>query len=305
MSKSLALIVLAGCSVPAAEAGWNESQNTTPYSCEGVVVAPQMARVESAIVKPWRELADESVTVPWLMRVLRQAKEKLPSLMTVERVRLQHHLLVIANKLDTARRTESTSTMWRTGHAQIIALIRAQAPTATELELLGDGVRPQVSAVLGPTTAIVERATQSCGSGHSVHVAKNGGLLQFRPLRSGDTQALVAQLVAFDTDGKPHVTPLVEGIEMRLGNEVSSPACVIQAADDGTLYAAAHDQVIEHRPFVQKRGEGLGCVQCHGTANSMSARDLDAFETEKVDRLRDRQVDEMATRMWSRLTATL
>jgi hypothetical protein len=118
-------------------------------------------------------------------------------------------------------------------------------------------------------------------------------------------RALVAQLVAFDPAGAPHVTPLVDGIELRLGDAVSSPACVIHAGDDGTLWTATHASLEEHPPFVTRRGNGVGCVRCHQDGNAMNARDLTAAETTKIDVLRDHQVDELARAMWAQLSERL
>jgi hypothetical protein len=274
----------------------------TPYSCEAIAVGPQLAKVDGGIVAPWRELASGAVEDrAWLSRVQAVARRRLPAAMGTEaRVRLQHQLLRIAVRIDAVRRDPARAPVWSNAYAEVMALARAIAPTSAELRALGDGARPQVSAILGDR--ITDRATQSCGSGRSIHVIHGGGLLAFRPLRAGTTRALVAQLVAFDTAGAPHITPLVDGLELRLGDAVSSPACVIHANDDGTLRAATLASIEEHPPFVARSGGGVGCAGCHRDGNTMNARDLTAAEAAEIDVVRDHQVDRLASALWARLS---
>jgi hypothetical protein len=272
----------------------------TPYSCEGIAPAEQIAWVDPELIRPWRELADtKDANGAWVAEVLAATHAKLPAEMTTEeRVRLQHHLLRVASLLDTARRA-SRWRGWHRAHASVMSLIRSTAPTAAAIARLGDGARPDVTAILGPRSSIVERATKSCGSGASLHVDFNRGKLAFRPLRTATARALVAQLVAFDDEGKPHITPLVEGIEMRLGDHASSPACVVQAGDDGVLRPAAHAEIVEHPPFVQRNGTGVGCWRCHHDANTFNARDLSSTELARIDARRDAQVEVLAAQLWS------
>jgi hypothetical protein len=301
MSKPfvVALLAVAGC-VPSAEAGGEAS---TPYSCEGLVAKRQIARVDGALITPWRELAEAPVIDTfWVARVQAQSSVALPAAITTEeRVRLQYQMLRVAEHIDNYRHTYPWSA-WRTTHESVLAAIHKVAPTAFELDALGAGAHPQVSAILGDN--ITERATKTCAEGNSIHARNFHGSLAFRPLRAGSTRALVSQIVAFDTEGKPHITPLVEGMELRLGEDTSSPACVIQAADNGVLELAEREDIHEHAPFVVRRGDdGVGCNQCHRGPNTMRARDLNAFETIEIDRARDAQVHELANARWLRLTA--
>jgi hypothetical protein len=223
------------------------------------------------------------------------AARELPRLDIATRVRLQHHLLVVADKLRLVPAAHRV-------RARVVALIKRVAPTAQEIAALGDSAAPAVTAVLGPRELIVERATATCGNGNSVHASVFGGLLAFRPLRNGSVRALVAQLVAIDRDGKPHVTPLVDAIEMRLGNEVSSPACIVEAGDNGVLHASRYHEIVEKPPFVYHLEGGVSCISCHSSANAMNARDIAGAELARVDRLRDAQVTELATGLWQRLS---
>lgn len=294
----LLVIALAACSSTRAE---SDRPNFTPYRCDGIVAAPQNGSVDPAIVAPWRALATSgSYDEAWAARVFWHSVERPARLSIGERVHLQHQLIVVARRLDGLRRSNRESEVYRAAHRSVMQLVRDTAPTADDLALLGDGVEPDVAAILGDS--ITERATSTCAGGNSIHVRRNDGLLAFRPLRAGTTRALVAQLVAFDTDGKPHITPLVEGMELRLGNELSSPACVIQARPDGTLYPAQLGEIEEHAPFVRLHGDGVGCVKCHYQPNTMNARDLTADETRTIDIARTEQVEQLAAGVWKSLT---
>jgi hypothetical protein len=297
MSKLLVL-ALAACSSAQAE---SDRPNFTPYSCDGIAAGPQYATVDPTVVAPWRALLEDHRTDDlWVRRVHVLALTRLPTTLGIdERVRLQHVLLGIARRTDVARRQPDAAAA-KAAHGAVMSLIRATAPTAGELATLGEGVHPEVEPILG--LSITERATKTCAGGNSIHVRKSDGLLAFRPLRSGTTRALVAQIVAFDTDGHPHVTPLVEGMELRLGNELSSPACVIQSRPDGTLYPAAHAEIEEHAPFVHRQGEGVSCVNCHYQPNAMNARDLTADEARTIDIARTDQVERLADDVWKSIS---
>jgi hypothetical protein len=129
-------------------------------------------------------------------------------------------------------------------------------------------------------------------------------LLAFRPLRAGTTRALVSQLVAFDRDGGVHVTPIVETMEMRLGDGAAAPACIVRATDSGTLQPQSFADLDEHPPFIAKAGKGLTCNSCHVDAKSVGARDISGDEVTRIDALRTGQVTTMATHLWSDLGFT-
>jgi len=206
---------------------------------------------------------------------------------------------VLARRLEAA--SGDAAPIARVARLAIIALVRATAPTADELAALGDGAQPRVMPILGPAGGITQRATQSCGSGNSIHVFYNDGLLAFRPLRAGTTRALVAQLVAFDRDGHAHVTPLVESIELRLGDSETAPACVVEAGDDGALRPAQLGALHARPPFVVRADDGVACSNCHTGANTMQARDIAGDELARIDAARTQQVDRLAVGLWRRL----
>jgi|SRR5688572_5856284 len=308
MAKWLGLLLVLMASV--AQAG-GRAAVTTPYSCSDITVAPQRARANAALIAPWRELATATRTdAVWLAKLYAQLSRKLPDITTEERVWLQHYLLRISERL--AGRIELPAwAQWladqftsdafadeRTqARLRVVALVRAIAPTTEEIAALGAGDKPAVAPVLG--NELVQRATVTCGTGSLVHVAVHHGLLAFRPLRAGNTRALVSQLVAFDRDGTPHVTPIVEGIEMRQSDDGRSNACVVRAGADGTLHAEHYEALVEHPPFVLKHGPGVTCINCHFAPDSLGVRDISGDELRRIDALRAKQVTDLAGHLWA------
>jgi len=308
MWKLSCLALVVACSVPSVEASWDRADGT-PYRCDGVVAALQPVTADPSIVAPWRVVAASPLTdASWLHDTARRARAALrhPVDMTVEeRVRLQHQLIAVARRTDAARREAPSARAARDAHAAVMALIGRTAPTAEELATLGEPTAPRVEAILGPADEITQRATRTCGRGSLLHVAYARGQLAYRPLRAGTTRALVSQLIAYDTAGAPHVTPLLDGMELRLGNAVDSPACVIEATDDGRLEVAGLDTFHAHKPFVERRGDGVGCRSCHYSANAMEARDLTPAETLEIDEARTGQVERLAAATWKSLSEPL
>ena len=291
----LLVLALAGCS----SANASELAGTR-YSCDAIAIAPQPA-ADHGVVGPWRALAEAPDTdAPWIGRVQALANRPLPALGLAERVRLQHQLLRVAKMIALGREGNPAWPGWEPARAGVVAAIRAVAPTTAELATLGDGAHPAITAVLG--TNVTERATRGCVDGTLQHVSAFGGLLAFRPLRAGTTRALVAQLVAIDRDGAPHVTPLVDEIELRLGDDTAaSPACVVAAGDDGVLRTVAHADLHEQR-FVSVRGEGVGCNDCHAGTRTRGY-DVPADSVPAYDRARAGQVERLAGRLWARVVA--
>ena len=288
-------VALAGCTIADAHADWETTSDVTPYRCDGLVPAAQTASADPSIAAPWRALADDTVTDPtgWIATVAAMPAAA-PSGTTEERVRLQHQLLRVAARLERYASYVPATPHAAETRAAIMKLVTAVAPSARELDALGDAAHPQVAAVLGADP--VERSTRNCGSGSLIHVSHFGGLLAFRPLRSGTTHALVAQIVAFDPAGAPHITPLVDDIELRRGDGTSAAACVVAAGDDGILRTVGQAD-LEDTQFVHRRGSGVTCVGCHHTDNAFAARDVtDAAELSEIDRARFGQVNRLAAR---------
>jgi hypothetical protein len=300
MLGRLAVLGLTGCSLAAADASYTAG-NVTPYACDALIAADENARTDPGILAPWTVLAGvHQVDSAWVARVQALADEPLPALTVEERVRLQHRMLLVARELDKARRDNPAWLGWRIALADVMTRIEAIAPTGDELASLGRGTRPHVATILGRAEDLIERATQTCDHGGSKHVRATGGVLAFRPLRAGTTRALVSQIVAFDATGKPHITPLVEGAELRFGSDDRAAACVVRAGDDGVLRAVAYADLHTDSRFVQRRGDGVGCAGCH--RGSVRARDLGADEVPAIDAARDAQVERLAESLWTRLS---
>jgi hypothetical protein len=140
------------------------------------------------------------------------------------------------------------------------------ALSPAKLATLGAGLDPAVERFLGPREAWVERKGDSCGDGRLLfHDRVYGGTRSFRPVRVGEWRALLAQLVAIDTAGRPHVSPFVAGIEIRRGLSPRSPACVVELDPrTGALHAAPFAD-LHQTVFVRATSPGrLACTNCHG-----------------------------------------
>ena len=161
-----------------------------------------------------------------------------------------------------------------------------------------------LESVLGSRSRWVERATDNCGSGPLIHERVAGGGLSFRPIRSGETHALVSQMVHIDSEGAPHITGLIEDVELRVGRDRDATACVL-GVDSSSLAGArlrlAPRPIAElpHSIFMRRNGNGLSCVSCHDDDRSQGARDLsEASERAEVMGERDRLLIEYAARRW-------
>lgn len=272
----------------------------TPYSCAELAVTDQQPVVPSAILGPLRALAIQpTIDIPWVARVQAEASRKLPELTLEGRIRVQHQLVVIGDRLRAAHNINPAWPGWAITLGVVSARIQALAPSRQQLAALGDPTRPIVSGFLGDQ--VIERATVTCGKGRSIHVAHFHGALAFRPLRTGDTRALVAQLVAFDDSGRPWTTPYVDHAEVRQWGLEGAPACVIEAGHDGALHPVEYRDLVEDR-FVRRTSDGVGCNNCHRDTNALGARDVTAEELVDIDRARAAQVDQLATDLWQRIS---
>lgn len=164
--------------------------------------------------------------------------------------------------------------------AKVVA--RAFALPAETLEALGAEVDPVVERWLGPRALWSDRKGVSCGDGRALrHDRTYRGARAFRPVRSGDTRALVAQLVAIDTDGMAHVTPYVGEIEVLRGAGAARSTCVAELDADGLRAGApgglrrVRREGVPHTPFIKPAGAGaFGCGACHAESGSGGAGDF-------------------------------
>ncbi|MFO0617007.1 MAG: hypothetical protein U0414_30710 [Polyangiaceae bacterium] len=148
---------------------------------------------------------------------------------------------------------------------------RFALPAAT-LEALGSEPESAAELFLGPRITWTDRKGAQCGEGRLLrHDRMYRGVRSFRPLRIGDTRALVAQLVALDTDGEAHVTPVVGEIELLRGASPALSACIVELSPDGLELGAPgglRRVTQEHAPrtrFVKTTTPGfMSCATCHG-----------------------------------------
>ena len=279
------------------------SDNSTRYRCDGIAGAIAQPG-NAAAIAPLRAIARPTrVDAAYLDSVAaaldRSARESRGDLTTADRVRLQHELLTIADALQP--RLHELGSHGEHVYGRVMAYVRSIAPTASAIAALGAAEHPALSGFLGGE--VVERATRSCGSGRLFHARAADGLLAYRPLRGDESRAIVAQLVAFDDAGVPHVTPLVETIELRRGNDIDAPACVVHAGDDGVLHPLTLSEISTTGDrFVRRVDDGVGCRGCHHGENTMGARDLSAEELPAIDAARYGYVHDLATSTWDRLS---
>ncbi len=162
---------------------------------------------------------------------------------------------------------------------KLVVIAETMALPASVLEALGD--RPEAAALqfLGPESTWIDRRTVFCGSSILLHDRIFGGLLSFRPIRTEDKRALIAQIVAFDTEHRPHVTPVVQTIELRTSLAVDAPACIVERdPHEATLSTVSYDDT-PHSMFVRKIEDGgFGCRSCHAKTDSFGLSDLSPKE---------------------------
>jgi hypothetical protein len=192
----------------------------------------------------------------------------LTSLDPQEKIYLQNSLLHFAKKAPWRERTKLTTLAMRF------------AMTKGELEELGSSIDPTVSALLGPLDAWTERKGNYKKEilAHERQISE--GLLYFRPVALPQKRALIAQMVAFDTEGEAHLTPFIAFIELREGFLADAPACVIEAnltqlrkGAPAALRAVEYQEfpVQDGCAFVSSTGDGgLGCRNCHSDKSAMS-----------------------------------
>ncbi|MCC6993161.1 MAG: hypothetical protein IT370_00900 [Deltaproteobacteria bacterium] len=142
------------------------------------------------------------------------------------------------------------------------------------LQALGSEPERGLDSFLGPRAGWIERRGETCGSSRLLHEFRYGGTLGFRPVRTATLRALVAQRVAVDVEGVPHLTPLVDHVEVRGRLDADVPACVLefdaraQAVGAAAGLRAMGLDEVHGDAFVFRRGDGVGCLACHAPDGS-------------------------------------
>jgi len=168
------------------------------------------------------------------------------------------------------------------GEARALAQRAVEHFARSPDELRSRGARP---AGLGPLLRgpFEERAPLDWPL---MHERDEGSTRLFRMGRRGARHVLVSQLVAVDTAGGLHVSPVVAGVEMRDGDGPDAPACVARL-DIDTAACAAGPRLrplrLSELPSVETHaygrvGDGVSCRDCHpvGRAGNLDDKPPDA-----------------------------
>lgn len=240
-----------------------------PYDCRdfGPTRAPAARPVPSAIEELVRVVdpasSDGLVPTEAIAAALDAAAALDPAaLLPFERVVLQNTALSVVLRA-------SSDDVGALPRAR--GIVQAFALDAEALDALGAEIDPVADRWIGPRLGWKDRKGDACGDGRLLrHDRTYGGARAFRPLRSGDTRALVAQLVAIDTQGVAHVTPFVGEIEVLRGEGDARTTCVAELDADGLrdgapggLRRVQRDEVPRTK-FIKANASGnFSCSTCH------------------------------------------
>lgn len=157
-----------------------------------------------------------------------------------------------------------------------IALARAALAVADQLALPASTLRKlgrdplAVEHWLGPIGTWRHRDRRNA---MTLHARLNLEMMYFRPVLAGQKRAVFGQLLAFDTAGRPHLTPIVDDLELRASADPASAACVaeLDLADllcTGSGLVAALPALHPRTHFFRRTTSGeVECNGCH-TADS-------------------------------------
>ena len=262
----------------------------TPYDCDGIRPARvrwpfRVSTVTAdlvAVVHP--EEPQALAPTEQLSAALARASAMDPgATSTFERIVLQN------TALSAAVRASGTDA------ATAAAVARRFALPAEELEALGTAPSSELDLWIGPRKGWIDRKGETCGDGRLLfHDRYFHGLRAFRPIRTGSRRALVSQLVALDTEGKPHITPVIGEIELRRGLGPGAAACVVELAAD-TLRSGVADGLramdvteLGANRFVHRVGaRRVGCIGCHEGSGIGDFADVAVEERETLRANRD------------------
>jgi len=166
-----------------------------------------------------------------------------------------------------------------------LAEVERLAMPAGQLQRLGSeptGLGPW----LGPPQQWRARARGELASLHSAI----GPHAHYRMIE-GRHRAIVHQLVAIDTTGAPHITPIVGQLELRASDAADAPACIAEL--DVAALGCGHDDALvaidaahPSTHFFQRKADGsVGCNDCHSSSTFPIVADSRAPELESAERL--------------------
>lgn len=290
----------------------DRSPGGVPYDCRdfGPTRAPAALPVPAAIAELVRAVdpASSNALVPTehTARALDTAASLDPAeLRPFERVVLQNTALSVVLRA-------SSDDVGAVPLAK--AIVQRFALDARTLEDLGAELDPAADRWIGPRVGWADRKGDACGDGRLLrHDRTYGGARAFRPIRSGDTRAIVAQLVAVDTSGAAHVTPFVGEVEVLRGAGESRTMCVAELDADGLLHGApgglrrVKREDVPQTKFVRASASGhFTCNACHTASDSGVGDfyDVSAAEASTLGTNRRREVAELLGRTISSWSQT-
>jgi hypothetical protein len=164
-------------------------------------------------------------------------------------------------------------------------LVARLAQPGSTLAALGDAPTPQVDVWLGPREMWLDKRPFMRPLMHDGVFAYT---MAFRPLQVGRVRAMMGQLVALDTDGLAHVTPLVGKVELRRGRAHVAPACVLvrdprraRCGIPAGLRAVASLDHLPKNTFFRRVAPGrVGCESCHAGGSPFNLELFDAGNAE-------------------------
>ena len=237
---------------------------------------------------------DEPDWALWRDAVRAAASLDPSSLDVQERVVAQNAVLRIGVRSMGGRESDARNDIAR-DCARLVA--RLALPAAALVEL-GDAPTPEVERWLGPRDRWLDKRPFTRPLMHDGVFMYS---MAFRPLQAGHVRAMMGQLVAIDTDGLAHVTPVVGKIELRRGRAHAAPACVLvrdpRLARCGVPAGLRAVLSLDHLPkntFFARVGPGrVGCESCHGGSSPFNLSLYDAGDADS--QMRDQRASFLAS----------
>jgi len=202
--------------------------------------------------------------------------------------------------LGTRARVILQNDLW--GAAQRLALRGSPSTAGARIGRLAWALAPDAAALAGIDGAVIPPSVRGMLAGFIEHSSEHTTLTHerafglrrvFRLLLDGDRRAMVSQLIAFDRDGRAHLTDIAGELErLEFTAETLTAAQVLHLdRPSGTLVEVEHvDQIPSHgatstiidfAPAV--RVADLPCARCHDDRQMMS---LPMFGLDPIPRLR-------------------
>jgi len=157
--------------------------------------------------------------------------------------------------------------------SRALGVVKALALPAADLDRLGADPTPRLEAWLGPRASWCEEWIGDA----SFHRSLYRSTLVFRAVHAGDVRAVFGQLVAIDTSGKAHLTPIVAHVEMARGHGPEARACILeldastQEGESGARLVAQGAAELLPSPLFMVDGDARVCGTCHTPGRTMSA----------------------------------